>query len=646
MLFLACDTLITNPYNDYSSSQCDSLIKQYNSLSKKQQEFFTYYIGEKIKEDIWFLESMNFISFPENIQTIDKMQKISENEFNIEFDLLKYHSLMKGVSQELYHLDQEHRLNREKTFDILNKQYLLTSKQRIFLYLTLATHPEKNQLKQEDHFTNLNYLNQALFLAKDLNDSIAISRIKLAISVCLIHVQIYQQAKEHLEEIRSLYSKYIPEKILDSVLSYLYYIYLNENDFESAIQIYPYSDHFDTNFATILLYNNYTRQLQQYLNESIADTVNNTYTNVLDYDFAKNNYYLWLAKHRNDDNQQKLISQKMRNQMEVLIEKQQSLLGYPAYMEYMCDYYLKKENPQQALEFLVTYLKHTSYAYLFDLSGTFPRFRMDAYFNRLQAIDFTKVLYAKYAYVFVTKLEDIYIQTNNQKEIRYLNYLVYWITKARINTTLEDFTGEFATFLHSHSMYESLKNHKENQEIYVFHNYIILVIGLMIILLIFAFFYFTRKDKINISTLYFRQKAINKQNSERVKRLLSNDENERIFHEVRACILNEQLFLKSDLTIIDITNKLPYNRTYISQAINKYTKLNFNQWLNQIRINYLITHLDSINGDFENHFQSYGFASRSTFYRAFKQHTGYTPNQYSIHSSNIIVNKSDISATN
>ena len=69
----------------------------------------------------------------------------------------------------------------------------------------------------------------------------------------------------------------------------------------------------------------------------------------------------------------------------------------------------------------------------------------------------------------------------------------------------------------------------------------------------------------------------------------------------------------------------------ISQLLKYHYKTNFNDFINGLRIEEVKKHLEGI--DFQNYSiegiaKDCGFSAKSTFFTAFKKHTGLTPMEY------------------
>ena len=92
--------------------------------------------------------------------------------------------------------------------------------------------------------------------------------------------------------------------------------------------------------------------------------------------------------------------------------------------------------------------------------------------------------------------------------------------------------------------------------------------------------------------------------------------------------MNKKAFLESNLTLNVIAEKLETNRSYISRIINTVYGMNFNDYINKLRINEACTIIcNNTNPNFtiDHLFSEVGFTGKSTFYAAFKKYSGVTP---------------------
>lgn len=94
----------------------------------------------------------------------------------------------------------------------------------------------------------------------------------------------------------------------------------------------------------------------------------------------------------------------------------------------------------------------------------------------------------------------------------------------------------------------------------------------------------------------------------------------------------ENFFIDSNCNMHQLALKLKTNPKYLSQVINQEKKLNFNNYINELRINYLLTILIK-DEDFRNNKLSYiataiGFNNLNTFNTAFKKRLGILPSYF------------------
>jgi AraC-like DNA-binding protein len=101
--------------------------------------------------------------------------------------------------------------------------------------------------------------------------------------------------------------------------------------------------------------------------------------------------------------------------------------------------------------------------------------------------------------------------------------------------------------------------------------------------------------------------------------------------KIETLIQEEKLYQNPELTLTDLAKKLETNASVISKTINQGFQMNFNDCINNYRI-------EAVKNSFANgeHKKSTllgiaydcGFNSKATFNRAFKKNTGTTPKEY------------------
>ncbi|MFC0342749.1 helix-turn-helix domain-containing protein [Epilithonimonas hispanica] len=91
-------------------------------------------------------------------------------------------------------------------------------------------------------------------------------------------------------------------------------------------------------------------------------------------------------------------------------------------------------------------------------------------------------------------------------------------------------------------------------------------------------------------------------------------------------------FLQPSISLISLSKELETNTRYLSEIINHHKNLNFNQYINELRINYIVEKMKTepiyLNYKILYLAQECGFSSQSTFSIAFKSIMGVSPISY------------------
>jgi len=110
-----------------------------------------------------------------------------------------------------------------------------------------------------------------------------------------------------------------------------------------------------------------------------------------------------------------------------------------------------------------------------------------------------------------------------------------------------------------------------------------------------------------------------------------NPETNYNFKNIQRLFEIEKLHLDSELRISDVAKKISLTPNYVSKIVNENAKMNFNDFVNQYRINELVGKFNNKEHQKKNIFslaQEAGFKSKSTFQAVFKKSMGKTPTQY------------------
>ncbi len=124
-----------------------------------------------------------------------------------------------------------------------------------------------------------------------------------------------------------------------------------------------------------------------------------------------------------------------------------------------------------------------------------------------------------------------------------------------------------------------------------------------------------------------RQKVEEKKYKDSV---LSTDEFEKVKSSLENLMTNEKVYNDPDLTLPDLSNKIPTSVHTLSRVINEGFDQTFSQYINENRVKEFIQRME--NGEKPESYLSLafsvGFNSKATFNRSFKKYTGTTPRLY------------------
>lgn len=102
---------------------------------------------------------------------------------------------------------------------------------------------------------------------------------------------------------------------------------------------------------------------------------------------------------------------------------------------------------------------------------------------------------------------------------------------------------------------------------------------------------------------------------------------EKLYNRACSLVKSKKLFRDSELTLDKLAKKLASNRSSLSAAINKCAKLNFNQWINKFRLDYVMENI-SPTVNFSMLYKEAGFNAYNTFNSCFKERMKCTPTEF------------------
>jgi AraC-like DNA-binding protein len=112
---------------------------------------------------------------------------------------------------------------------------------------------------------------------------------------------------------------------------------------------------------------------------------------------------------------------------------------------------------------------------------------------------------------------------------------------------------------------------------------------------------------------------------------LNQEQKLRYSRQLESIMQSQQMFLRSDLTLPKLAERVGCSGNHLSQIINSEFGASFFEYLNQYRVEYakeLLSRQDDRSRSILDIAFTVGFNSNSAFYTAFKKRVGVTPAQY------------------
>jgi ligand-binding sensor domain-containing protein/AraC-like DNA-binding protein len=136
-----------------------------------------------------------------------------------------------------------------------------------------------------------------------------------------------------------------------------------------------------------------------------------------------------------------------------------------------------------------------------------------------------------------------------------------------------------------------------------------------------------------LRTLIKTKIANNKTDTESKYRFnkINEEEATEIIEKLRECMKIKQLYLREELKIADLAKEVGCTSQTLSQVFNIFMNDKYYDFVNRYRIEEfkrIITTTDYLNFTLKALSQKSGFSSYTSFFRAFKEQTGITPNEF------------------
>lgn len=172
----------------------------------------------------------------------------------------------------------------------------------------------------------------------------------------------------------------------------------------------------------------------------------------------------------------------------------------------------------------------------------------------------------------------------------------------------------------------------ENKFLFIIIIFVILAAGSLVFFLIYRNRVLKDLYKRNIELMdaFTRNIHTEEQQADQPEPTDSQEDNlKNVFKRLVFSLENEKLYTDPELSLAKISEKIKSNEKYVSSAIAVYAKTNYSVFINYYRINEakrLMYETNNLNLNEVSY--TCGFNSRTTFYNAFKKHTGMSPKQF------------------
>lgn len=112
---------------------------------------------------------------------------------------------------------------------------------------------------------------------------------------------------------------------------------------------------------------------------------------------------------------------------------------------------------------------------------------------------------------------------------------------------------------------------------------------------------------------------------------VSTDSNFQEYEKIIEVLNKSGIYKNSNLTVVELAERVGFHPKKVSHSINQFANKNFNQFVNEFRVNEAKRLLSDPSYDqltIEAVFRDSGFNSKSVFNTVFKEYTGHTPTEF------------------
>ncbi|AXT51703.1 helix-turn-helix domain-containing protein [Aquimarina sp. BL5] len=240
-----------------------------------------------------------------------------------------------------------------------------------------------------------------------------------------------------------------------------------------------------------------------------------------------------------------------------------------------------------------------------------------------------------------SRVLDTYILLANcYSKIGKTNEAMHWLQKLiKLKDQFEDAKHKTITKLHKQEIHE-LENRMEiitNEEMKEerYKEYTFFLLLSVCIILIFIVFKYFKKQKTNnarFNELLGKINSLEPKEKNLVQAVIINDKKVNAVLDGLEKLENQEYFLNTDCDLRSLSKKVKTNTTYLSKIIKTHKAASFNDYINDLRIEYALKRLKN-----DKKFRSFsvksialeiGYKTDNSFTKHFKSKTGLNPSYY------------------
>lgn len=233
-------------------------------------------------------------------------------------------------------------------------------------------------------------------------------------------------------------------------------------------------------------------------------------------------------------------------------------------------------------------------------------------------------------------LGDIYMHEKNDSAVYYTEkFLTLYANKTETEKTA--LAKNYAKIEKRDLNQEITSLRKEIKSRHKLYSLFLVVVSIIVTVFFFLAYFFIKKRKAKENALndLIKELQENREEEEKPRETTTQkitSENEQKIIDGLIKLEKEAFFLRPDFNLHNTAKKIGSNTAYLTAVIKSYKKMSFNEYTNELRINYILKEL-VVNEKLQNYtIQSLaevvGYKNGASFSKIFKQRTGVTPFQF------------------